>query len=79
MQWDALLEVCKTLEWSGHMAAGWWCCPICHGIDPTDKKRDETGLWLDSAYGHRTDCKLAAVIADLESVREVQPPVTAGR
>lgn len=60
---DTMTELLRKLEWSAvGPTAEWRCCPICSGINPSEKQRHDYNPWVDSAYGHRASCELQAAI-----------------
>ena len=66
------MKLLRKLEWSGvqhgpgngPMFSGGdgdrvAACPLCHGINPKDKGRDN---FIKSAHGHRVGCEIVEIL-----------------
>lgn len=64
------VELVKRLEWSGKSALAPFymggptpgyhrSCPVCKGIDPSERWQGE---WIESAVGHRRNCTLNKIL-----------------
>ena len=74
---DRLVEQLRALEWAGVAdigCAGLVCgaCPSCGNVDPDANQEDS---FIESAIGHKADCKLAALLKDVKQLNHLSKPL----